>query len=221
MHIAEGVLSGPVLLTGGAIAAAGTVVGLKRIDYQQVARVGILSASFFVASLIRFPIGPASIHLVLNGIVGIMLGWGAFPAILAALILQAVFFQYGGITTLGVNATIMALPALICYLLFVRVLRRRNRLLLPTAFVCGFLSVFLSALLTGAALMFTEEGFLVAAGTVAAAHFPVMVVEGLVTVFCLAFLNRVQPELLYGMPNQVRYGRNGTSGETLKTGNHK
>ncbi len=199
MHISEGVLSGTVLLTGGALAAAGTAVGLNKIDYQQVARVGIFSASFFVASLIHIPIGPSSIHLILNGIVGIILGWGAFPAILAALILQAVFFQYGGITTLGVNTIIMALPAVTCYLLFVQILRKKNALLLPTAFVCGFLSVFLSAILAGLALVYTEEGFFVAATTVVAAHFPVMIIEGLVTVFCLTFLNKVRPELLYGV----------------------
>jgi len=30
MHISEGVLSGPVLISGGVLAAAGTVIGLKK-----------------------------------------------------------------------------------------------------------------------------------------------------------------------------------------------
>jgi len=198
MHISEGVLSGTVLLTGGVLAAAGTAVGLKKIDYQQVARVGIFSASFFVASLIHVPIGPSSIHLILNGIVGIILGWGAFPAILVALILQAVFFQFGGITTLGVNTTIMALPAVMSYFLFVRIVSKKATWLLPVAFACGFLSVFLSAVIVGLALMYTEEGFFVVATTVVVAHIPVMIIEGFVTVFCLAFFKKVQPELLHG-----------------------
>ena len=89
MHISEGVLSAPVLVSGGALAAAGTAIGLKKIDYDHLARVGILSATFFVASLVHVPIGPSSVHLIMNGIVGLLLGWAAFPAILVALLLQS------------------------------------------------------------------------------------------------------------------------------------
>ena len=95
MHISEGVLSGPVLLSGAALAVAGTAIGLKKLDYDQVAKVGMLSAAFFVASLIHVPIGPSNAHLILNGLVGLLLGWAAFPAILVALVLQAVLFQFG------------------------------------------------------------------------------------------------------------------------------
>ena len=111
MHISEGVLSAPVLISGAALAAAGTAIGLKRLDYDRIAQVGVLSSAFFVASLIHVNVGPASVHLILNGIVGLLLGWSAVPAILVALTLQAIFFQYGGITVLGINTLIMALPA--------------------------------------------------------------------------------------------------------------
>ena len=103
MHISEGYLSGPVLLSGAALAAAGTAIGLKRMDYDRVAQAGILAAAFFVASLVHLPIGPSNAHLIMNGIIGLLLGWGAFPVILVALLLQGFFFQFGGITTLGVN----------------------------------------------------------------------------------------------------------------------
>ena len=114
MHISEGVLSGPVLISGIVLAATCTAIGLKKLDYDRIPRAAILSASFFVASLIHVPVGPSSVHLILNGIVGLILGWGAFPVILVALTLQAMLFQFGGITTLGVNTMIMALPAVFC-----------------------------------------------------------------------------------------------------------
>ena len=196
MHISEGVLSAPVLVTGAALAASGTAIGLKKIDYDHLARVGILSATFFVASLVHVPIGPSSVHLILNGIVGLLLGWAAFPAILVALLLQAVFFQFGGITTLGANTIIMALPAVICFYLFAPLMHKNQRILLLGGFGCGFCAVFFSALLVGLALMFTEEKFLSVATLVVTAHIPVMIIEGIVTAFCVAFLKKVQPAML-------------------------
>lgn len=198
MHISEGVLSGPVLISGIVLAAAGTAIGLRKLDYDRIPRAAILSASFFVASLIHVPIGPSSVHLILNGIVGIILGWGAFPVILVALALQAVFFQFGGITTLGANTVIMALPAVFCYYLFGTLVGKGVRIALPAAFLCGFLSVFLAGILVGLALTFTEENFLKASYLVVMAHLPVMIIEGIITAFCVAFLKKVQPEMLPG-----------------------
>ncbi len=198
MHISEGVLSGPVIISGIVLAAAGTAIGLKKLNYDRIPRAAILSASFFVASLIHVPIGPSSVHLILNGIVGLILGWGAFPVILVALTLQAVLFQFGGITTLGVNTLIMALPAVVCYYLFRRLVGKGPRLALPAAFLCGSLSVFLGAVMVGLALTFTEENFLKVSYLVVTAHLPVMVIEGIITTFCVAFLKKVQPEMLSG-----------------------
>jgi cobalt/nickel transport system permease protein len=196
VHISEGVLSAPVLVSGGALAAAGTAIGLKKIDYDRLAQVGILSATFFVASLVHVPIGPSSVHLILNGIVGLLLGWAAFPAILVALLLQAVFFQFGGITTLGVNTIIMALPAVICYYLFAPLLHKDRKYLLLAGFGCGICAVLFGGIIVGLALMFTEENFLKVAMLVVIAHIPVMIVEGIVTAFCVAFLEKVQPAML-------------------------
>ena len=202
MHISEGVLSGPVLISGGALAAAGTAIGLKKLDYDHIARAGILSAAFFVASLVHVPIGPTNAHLILNGLVGLLLGWAAFPVILVALVLQAMLFQFGGITALGVNTVIMALPAVICYLIFSRLLNKSSFLALSAAFACGFLSVMLSAVLLGLALVFTEENFLEVSAIVIAGHIPIMIIEGVITTVCVSFLKKVQPAMLPGPPGQ-------------------
>ena len=196
MHISEGVLSAPVLVSGGILAAAGTAIGLKKIDYDHLAQVGILSATFFVASLVHVPIGPSSVHLIMNGIVGLLLGWAAFPAILVALLLQGVFFQFGGITTLGVNTIIMALPAVICYYLFAPLLHKDRKFLLLAGFGCGFCAVLFGGVVVGLALIFTEENFFKVAMLVVTAHIPVMIIEGIVTAFCVAFLKKVQPAML-------------------------
>jgi len=202
MHISEGVLSGPVLISGGALAAVGTAIGLKKLDYDRIAQAAILSAAFFVASLIHVPIGPSNAHLILNGLVGLLLGWAAFPAILVALVLQATLFQFGGITALGVNTIIMALPAVLCYIVCSPFLHKKSVLALSAAFACGFLSVFFSAIILGLALVFTDENFFEVSAIVIVAHIPVMIIEGIVTAMCVAFLKKVQPAMLPGSSRQ-------------------
>jgi cobalt/nickel transport system permease protein len=198
MHISEGVLSAPVLVTGAALAAAGTAVGLKRLDYDRIAHVGLLSAAFFIASLIHLPVGVTSVHLIMNGLVGVLLGWVAFPAILVALLLQAVFFQFGGITTLGVNTVIMALPAVFSFYLCAPWLAKDRPWSTLAAFGCGFGAVLLSTLCMALALVFTEENFIEVAYVGVLANIPVMIVEGIVVAICIAFLKRVKPAILPG-----------------------
>ncbi len=203
MHISEGVLSGPVLGLGWALTAAGVTIGLKRMDLDRVMTVALFAAAFFVASLIHFPVGPASVHLVLSGLLGVMLGWAAFPAIFIGLALQAVFFQFGGLTTLGVTTFNLAAPAVLCGTLFRRAMpqgaARPQGARLLGIFLAGALPVLLSGLLVAASLTMTDEGFLAAAGALLAAHAPVMLIEGAATVFVVAFLAKVQPDMLTGV----------------------
>ncbi|MEW6262337.1 MAG: cobalt transporter CbiM [Thermodesulfobacteriota bacterium] len=198
MHISEGVLSGPVLLAGAGLAAAGVSLGLKKMDYDRMPRVAMLSAVFFLASLVHVPVGPTSVHLVLNGLVGLVLGWAAFPAILVALSLQAVLFQFGGLTGLGVNVLDMALPAVAGWYIFGPWVRGHgNGLAWAASFLAGFSALFMSSLMLALALIFTGESFMAAAGTIVAAHLPVMVIEGLLTAACVHFLRKVKPEVLH------------------------
>jgi len=211
MHIPDGALSltthggtlaisGPgiaVLSAGAAVAAAGTIIGLRRMDYERVPQVALLSAAFFVVSLVRIPLGPTSVHLVLNGLMGLILGWAAFPAILIALTLQAVLLGYGGLTTLGVNTVTMALPALLCYGLFHRAAHsKREWTVLWGASAAGVVAYVLSALLFGLALLAVGSEFKAPAQTLVLLHLPVALVEGLVSASAVAFLRKVRPELL-------------------------
>jgi cobalt/nickel transport system permease protein len=197
MHISEGVLAAPVLAGGAALGVAGLALGLKKLDFERLPLAALLSAVFFVASLIHLPLGPASVHLVLNGLVGLLLGWAAFPAIFVALTLQAILFQYGGLTGLGVNTLSMALPAVICYYAFGPWMRRGGKAaLLAAAFGAGFFSVLLAGLITALSLYFSGEEFFAAAWAILAASLPVMVLEGIVTSVAVWFLKMVRPASL-------------------------
>jgi len=196
MHISEGVLSAPVLLAGAVTAAIGVAVGLKKMDYDKVAQTAILSAAFFVASLVHVPVLVTNAHLVLNGLLGLLLGWAAVPAILVALTLQAMLFQFGGLTVLGVNTVTMALPAVACYYIYGPLLLKNKRTATVAAFMAGVTGVFLGTFLLGAFLVFTEEGFLTAAEIAVVAHLPIMITEGIITSMVVGFLKTVKPEVI-------------------------
>lgn len=211
MHIPDGIIPASAALGGYAAAGAATWLALYKIKrcYKSpragIPRASLLTAAFFTASLVHIPLPPASVHLVLSGLVGVILGWYAFPAILVGLFLQAVMFQHGGLTTLGVNACLMGLPALLSHRLFQlrRVLGRDkpvpNALL---AFLAGFLAVALGALGAALLLIFTVPAHLNAAAERAAvtalslAHLPVALLEGVFTALVVLFLLRVKPDLL-------------------------
>lgn len=197
MHISEGILAASVLVSGAALTTAGTAIGLKKLDYDRIPQVAVLTAGFFVASLVHVPIGPVSVHLILNGLMGLFLGWVAFPAILIGLILQTVLFQFGGFTSLGVNSLNMALPAVACFYAFRFGVRSgRIAVSVTASFLCGFGAVFLGSLMVALSLVFTGEQFLAVAKLVVVAHLPVMIIEGLIAVFCVKFLKKVKPEIL-------------------------
>lgn len=197
MHISEGVLSAPVLISGIALAAAGTAVGFKKLDYEKIPQVAVLSAGFFIASFVHVPVGPSNVHLILNGLMGLLLGWVAFPAILVGLLLQAILFQYGGLTSLGVNVVIMSFPAVVCFYIFRPGIRsEKTGVYVSSAFFCGFLSVLMGNILMAFALVFSGDAFLTAAKVIVAAHIPIMIIEGIIAAACVKFLKKVKPEIL-------------------------
>lgn len=196
MHISEGVLSLPVLATGAAVTAAGVMIGLKKLDSEKLVSVALLSSVFFIASLIHIPIGPSSAHLILSGLMGLLLGWAAFPAILTGLLLQAILFQFGGLTVIGVNTATMALPAVACHYIFRHMLSKKGMTMNIGAFLCGAMSIALSAILTALALSFTDESFTSAAQLIIYGHIPIMIIEGFICTFAYGFLQKVRPEML-------------------------
>jgi cobalt/nickel transport system permease protein len=145
---------------------------------------------------VHVPIGLSNAHLILNGLLGVLLGWAAFPAVFTALLLQVILFQYGGITTLGVNTVIMAAPAVLCAYLFSPWLLKSAGQCRVGSFCCGALSVAGAVLLAALALSYSEEGFLRSAQILCVAHIPIMLADGVVTALIAGFIFKVRPEML-------------------------
>jgi ABC-type Co2+ transport system permease subunit len=118
VHISDGILSVPWLIGGFIVAALLAARGAWRIRDEEIPQVALLTAAFFVASLLHIRVPPTSVHLLLNGLVGVVLGWRAALAIPVGIFLQAALLGHGGMTTIGVNSCVMTLPALLASYLF-------------------------------------------------------------------------------------------------------
>lgn len=118
VHISDGLLTWQWQLGGFVTAALLVALALVRLREETIPRVAILTAAFFVSSLIHVRAGPTSIHLLMTGLIGVTLGFRAPLAIFVGLLLQVVLFQHGGYGTLGVNTCVMTIPALLCFALF-------------------------------------------------------------------------------------------------------
>lgn len=197
-HIPDGVLSAPVLIGGGLIAAAGVASALRRMDDVMIVRAAILSAVVFSVSLISVPVGPSSVHVLLAGLLGILLGEVAFAAVLVMLTLQALLFGFGGVTTLGVNTLNIALPGVVCAMALGPAIRRTARPAVRAvlAGTVGAVSVLGTGGMVALSLALSSSDYTPVAKVLLATYVPLAFVEALVTAGIVAFLARVQPDAL-------------------------
>ncbi|WP_293577101.1 cobalt transporter CbiM [Phaeobacter sp.] len=204
MHIVDGALSNPVVIGGAVAAVGGLALGLRSLPLERIPAAGVLSASFFVASLIHVPIGPSSVHLILNGLAGLVLGWAAFPALFVGLLLQAVFFGFGGLTVLGVNTVNIALPAVLVGMA-IRPLLARGSPLYGAIWggIGGGLAIAATTLAVAFSLMLSGDEFVVAAKLVFFAHIPVMGIEAVLTGAAIFLARRVKPELFIDVKGRL------------------
>jgi cobalt/nickel transport system permease protein len=210
MHIPDGILPAAVSAAGYATAGAATWHSLRQINQKEdpresIPKASLLTAAFFVASWIHIPVPPTSVHLVLNGLLGAVLGYYAFPAILIGLFFQAVMFQHGGLTSLGVNATMMGVPALLAHFIFRlrNVVGKESRMWTGVfGFLAGASGLGIAALISLILLVTTIPAHLDVEAERASiyaltlAHAPLMALEGAFTALVVLFLQRVRPELL-------------------------
>jgi len=196
VHITDGTPIPPALLVGaGCAAAALTAWTLPALGRASPARVAGATSVFFVASQLAFPIGFTSVHLSFLGLTGVLLGRAAWPAVLVGLFLQRALLGHGGWTTLPLNCCTMGLGALVAALVF-HVRRPDVRGAPLRAGLAAFAGGAVALGLYGAALLSAGDALEQVAWVCLVLHAPVVIVELLVTAQAVAYLARVQPELL-------------------------
>ena len=190
MHISEGVLSAGVIATSSIVLAPLIINSIRKLHSDDVSKVALLSALFFVISTIHLPIGVTSVHFMMLGVIGIMLGWHSFTALLIALLLQAMLIGFGGISSLSANTLNTGIGALTGFYLF-KLLKDK----LPTvvvSFLVGFVPILVASVGIAVALLFSSGDFLIVAQTALIAHLPLALVEGIMMVFLFKTLQKYQ-----------------------------
>ena len=207
MHLSEGVLHTPVLLAGVAFAVVGVAVGLRRLESERLPLTALFAAAFFVAGTV----GIGSVHLILNGMAGLFLGWAVFPAFLIALLLQVLFFSFGGFAVLGVNLCVMALPAVAAHYVLRGYLKpdmgRMAKLF--TGLGAGIIGVGGAGAL--ASLVLAIDGgkhYQDLIALLLLSHLPVFVLDGIISYGVISLLSKMYPSALQSIGTSLNVDDN-------------
>jgi len=196
MHIADGVLPTSVAIGAFAVSIAVFAWSARKAKTEDLPKIAVVTSAFFVASLIHVPLGPTSVHLLIPGLVGILLGSSAFVSVALGIILQSLLFQFGGITALGVNALMMGVSALLCGYVFRAIKGPSLSGHVFAGAITGGLGVVLSAIILALFLVTSGEDFWGVAKIALYVHLPVVLIEAAVSAFSVSFLYKVKPDLL-------------------------
>ncbi len=210
MHMSDGLVNIPTAAVFGVVAAIGLAVAVGRarrdLDDRTAPMAGLVTAFVFAVQMINFPILPgASGHLLGGALVAILVGpWVGSICIAIVLVVQALLFADGGLTTLGANITNMALISVFVgygVAMALRGLARRGRGgLVATAFLAALVGT------VGASLGFVLEYAIGGAtgaslGTVFALmvglHALIGIGEGVITTATVGAVAAIRPDLIY------------------------
>jgi cobalt/nickel transport system permease protein len=227
MHITEGVLTGPSVVVTNAIGlglvAWGTVAMRKfsREQHQKGPLLGMAGAFIFFVSLIHIPAfaGMTCSHPCGTPLAGILLGPGVAIGLAAcSLLIQALFFAHGGLSTLGANVITLGLAGAGSAWLIFRVCRKMGLSLGISAGMAGLigdiatyavniLQLGLHFVLVAPHPQYDFWGY---AKVLAIAYFPVQaplaVAEMLVTGYAVHAIQKQRPEVLQSLGVEGKKG---------------
>lgn len=208
MHIPDGFLNYSVC----AITYVGVLIfwifafrrAKQALSDRQVPLMATLTAMFFAAQMMNYPIiGGTTAHLLGGPILAITLGpYAGLISMTIILLIQALLFGDGGITTFGANVWNMGIIGVfIPYLVYLAALKatRSRSGMLAGAFFGALIGDLLAAVFAGLELGFSVIFPYSVAITVTAMTIPhslIGVGEGIVTVAIIRFLLSVRPDLL-------------------------
>jgi cobalt/nickel transport system permease protein len=212
MHIPDGFLSPLVCITAFVITIIFWAISFKKIKLtdKQVPIMGLLTALFFAAMMMNYPIvGGTTAHLLGGASMGLILGpFAGCISVTIILVLQALLFGDGGLTTLGANVLNMGVIGIFVpcalFLLMNKMLKGTGKKLYLMIFVSAFVGDVLAAIAAGTELGLSQPTFQygldVAVPAMAINHSIIGVAEGIVTMILIGTLLKLRPDVLEQSP---------------------
>lgn len=171
-------------------------VGLKKTGNGDIPRTSMMAAVFFLGSLVHIPLGPTTAHMLLAGLIVLFIGWSAAPAVFLALILQALIFGFGGVSTLGPNTFQVVAPALLVGIPLRKMALSTGWKSRAAAFAVGALGAFGTSAMVYGNLCLSNPDLAGAAYLGFVGNCIVSAIEGPVTMFAIAWIKRSAPTVL-------------------------
>jgi cobalt/nickel transport system permease protein len=199
MHLADGVLNLPTLVGSSVCTIAGLAWGLRALTPRTLTTAALFTAVFFVIGTLHIPLGIGSVHLILNGLIGLLMGWLAFPVIFVALVLQALLFSFGGFAVLGANTLLLAAPAVLAHFVlrpFIAGSVQSQRKLMLLGSLAAIIGIGGATLIASAMLWSVgQQTLLNLIVLFSAAQVPVLVIDAIVSALVVAALGRALPSI--------------------------
>ena len=175
------------------------------LESEMISFVSILAAGIFAAQMLNWPIpGGTSLHFVGGALAGILLGpWLGFLTIFLVVLVQALIFHDGGITTLGANALNMAIIAVLIgyfsYEFLVRNFGNRESIRFLGAFLGGWLGIVIAGAAVAIEIGYSPSfpyGIAITIPVMVGWHTVLGIMEGIITALTIIYLSRRAPHLL-------------------------
>lgn len=210
MHIPDGFLDLRICLILYALMIVCWIFAFRKagriLNDKQIPLMATLTAMFFAAQMMNYPIiGGTTAHLLGGPILAMTLGpYAGLISMTVILLIQALLFGDGGITTFGANVWNMGVVGVfVPYLVYVLALKiKKDRMaMMIGAFLGGLLGDLLAAIFAGLELGLSTLAFPysveIAVTAMAAHHVIIGVGEGIVTAAILSVLQKTRPDLLH------------------------
>jgi cobalt/nickel transport system permease protein len=212
MHIPDGYLTSYVFIPAFIITIIFWAICFRKVKLteKQVPIMGLLTALFFAAMMMNWPVvGGTTAHLLGGASMGLILGPAAGGiSVTVILVLQAFLFGDGGLTTLGANVLNMGIIGVLVpcaiFLVLNKLVGTKGNKLYAIIFVSAFAGDLLAAVAAGTELGLSQPvfqyGLNVAIPAMAMNHSIIGVGEGLITMILVGTLLKLRPDILQQSP---------------------
>jgi cobalt/nickel transport system permease protein len=239
MHAPDGFLTAEIAITTGLVSLGVVGVSLRRAGAQladrQVPLAGVAAAFVFAAQMLNFPVASGTTgHLLGGALVAILLGPAVGTLVVTVVVVvQALVFADGGLTSLGYNVLNMAVVTSLggygAFRVLLRLLPKTAGGVVSASALAGGVSAVLAAMAFSVEWLFGASApvpFDTVFGAMVGVHALIGVGEGLITAMVMAAVVASRPDVVYGVagldPSQLagpaRAGRATASARALVIG---